>query len=342
MGRLSVVWYGQVLVRETNTIRYLANGVHNAIDGAVGNRYVFRYNYTFNSLVGDHGTEGGLARGARAHEVYRNIFNFSIPGVCGTRSGTSLFHDNSFIGVRSGVPTTCCTLTNFRESYARPDPVWSIADGTSPWDANDTEGNGTFIEGHPPFVFQSGSATVTTPEGRLTDSTKNWTPNQWVGYSVHDLGQATAYGSYITSNTRNTITYQNTTGPKRLIFNIRDRYQIHRVLIMMDQNGRGKTAKIAGNPPHLVSTGQPGWPDSALEPCYSWNNVHTPTGTVMGFSSRGGQPTTKLGIDYFNLGAGYPPNFTPLVVSNYYTAARNGVQYTGPYVYPHPLTSGNP
>jgi hypothetical protein len=61
----------------------------------------------------------------------------------------------------------------------------------------------------------------------------------------------------------------------------------------------------------------------------------------MGYGARRGQPTTKLNVDFFNLGAGFPADSTPSQVSSRYTAALNGVDYVGTFVYPHPLVSGN-
>jgi hypothetical protein len=62
----------------------------------------------------------------------------------------------------------------------------------------------------------------------------------------------------------------------------------------------------------------------------------------MGYGVRRGQPTTKLNVDFFNLGAGFSADSTPSQVSSRYTAALNGVDYVGTFVYPHPLVSGAP
>jgi hypothetical protein len=52
-----------------------------------------------------------------------------------------------------------------------------------------------------------------------------------------------------------------------------------------------------------------------------------------------GTADNKANIDFFNLGAGFPADATPAQVSATYSAALNGVAYTGTFVYPHPLTS---
>ncbi len=278
----------------------------------------------------------------------------------GQRSGTSLWHDNTFLGHNSD-NGSACNLSNYRETPARGIQVpgtFTVADGTCPWDQNDTEGNGTYVEGHPPFLFDSGSPTsgrtISGSTGTFTDSTKNWTTNQWAGYSIKNTNRSSEcylLGSYIISNTSNSITYYyypDRDVRQHLIFNSGDTYEIHRVLVMMDQCGRGRTLDaiytqitngqaIPRNPRCTCAL----WPRSQLEPCYSWNNVYTPTNQVLGFGG-GGQPTTKPGVDYFNLGSGFPADITPPQVSATYTSASNGVDYTGTYVYPYPLLSGRP
>src|SRR4029077_19099038 len=87
---------------------------------------------------------------------------------------------------------------------------------------------------------------------------------------------------------------------------------------------------------------KPFWTHEALEPCYSWNNIHSPSKHVYGFHVNPVQPTTKLGLDYFNLGGGFPLDTTPSNVSSTYVAALNGVDYTGTYSYPHPLVAPPP
>src|SRR5262249_43550541 len=146
-----------------------------------------------------------------------------------------------------------CGLENFREFPARSVTPWGLSDGTSPWDANDTEGNGTFVEGHKPHVFASGTDTSSNQSnGVLHDATKHWIPDQWKGYSVtnyNPIYTSDGIGSYIVSNTENAITYMPYNAPdtpQHMIFNAGDPYKIHRVLVEMDQNGRGKTDLITG------------------------------------------------------------------------------------------------
>jgi hypothetical protein len=128
-----------------------------------------------------------------------------------------------------------------------------------------------------------------------------------------------------------------------LIFNNGDAYEIHRVLIQLDQNGRGKGDLITGRPrPVNTTKGKASWNHAALEPCYSWNNVYTPNGHALGFGAGRAQPTTKVDVDFFNLGAEFPVDSTPSQVSSRYKAALNGVDYTGTFVYPHPLVTAAP
>ena len=121
-----------------------------------------------------------------------------------------------------------------------------------------------------------------------------------------------------------------------LKFNVGDAYQIHRVLTTMDKPGRGKGNQVTGeiNPINSI-TGTPFWTHEALEPCMSWNNVHAPTGPALGYDTHA--ITLQENRDYYNLGIGFPADSTPARVSSIYTAALNGVPYTGTFVYPHPL-----
>jgi hypothetical protein len=349
-------WYGteKFWFIEDNTIIGTATGgrISGTIDTQHGGRWVARHNYFQNAIPSGHGTEGGAHRGQRVNEFYDNTVHWTIPwNGGGQRSGTSLWHDNTFTGVES-TGGRLVALANYRQTPARAFPIWGISDGTSVWDQNDTDGNGHSVEGQPPHLFDSGTATANGrwdgKIGTLIDNTKNWTPNQWVGYSIKNTKPASAsysLGSYIISNTSDTITYCYYGAPDtrgHLVFNAGDTYEIHRVLVMMDQNGRGKGDLVINPNPVNTATGRRSWPHQALEPCYSWNNVHTPTGHSYGFNVAPGQPTTKPGIDFFNLGAGFPIHTTPSEVSSTYTAALNGVAYTGTFVYPHPLVSGAP
>jgi hypothetical protein len=288
-------------------------------------------------------------------EIYDNIFDLRfVNNGIGQRSGTSLIHDNAFIGIEPA-SDQLCSLDNYRETPARngPSQVWGIADGTSPWDQNDNGSGNPVPVGQPGFTFASGSAsggTVSSSTATMTDTTKNWATNQWVGYSITNITCSTCgvapIGSYIVSNTNNTITYDyysatDTAG--HLKFVAGDRYAIHRVLVMMDQHGRGRGDQITGqSQPINSTTGTASWPHQALEPCYSWNNLFTPNGHVLSYRVKLGQPTVKAGIDFFNLGGGFSADITPQAVSSKYTAALNGVQYAGTFTYPHPLVSGAP
>src|SRR4030095_10524361 len=100
-------------------------------------------------------------RGGRAIELYNNDFhltNMNSPG--GVRSGGVLFYNNTwngnaiYGGLALAVFRTKNTWTNQQFTG------WEGASGRSPWDVNDTEGNGTYVEGHAPFQYfpASGSA----------------------------------------------------------------------------------------------------------------------------------------------------------------------------------------
>jgi hypothetical protein len=313
-----------------------------ASDATVGARCVLRHNYWENARPGWHGTEG-VSRGTRAMEVYNNASHWTIAPSASDRSGNALYHDNTWDGHDKDVPVhSTIVLVRAEGAGGIQGGAYGSADGTSPWDRNDTEGTGVYVEGHPPYLFRSGNATTTAAGGTLKDSTANWAANQWVGYSVTNKNpSAGCYlkGSVITANTRTEISYvfypSDDRGP-RLRFNAGDRYEIHRCLTVLDQPGRGKGDLCGGtaDAPINLLTRTPFWTHEPMEPSFSWNNVYTPTNTAWGFGSD--YPQCVAGRDFYNLGKGFPPNSTPSQVSATLTAAVNGVQYNGTYTYPHP------
>jgi hypothetical protein len=317
-------------------------------DATVGARCVIRHNYWENAGPGWHGTEGSL-RGTRAVEVYNNTSHWTIGPSSSHRSGNALYHDNTWDGPDKGNPAHS-NIVLFRAMGASGiyGGVMDSADGTSPWDRNDTEGNGTYVQGHTPYLFASGTVTTTAAGGTLIDSTANWAPNRWVGYSVTNKNPtAPSYlkGSVITENTATQISYiyysAGDRGPA-LVFRAGDAYQIHRCLTVLDQPGRGKGDLCGGTAqdPINLATGTPFWTHELVEPSFSWNNVYTPKNTAWGFGSR--YPQCINGRDFYNLGMGFPHNSTPPQVSAILTAAVNGVPYNGTYTYPHPFTLVRP
>jgi hypothetical protein len=129
----------------------------------------------------------------------------------------------------------------------------------------------------------------------------------------------------ITGNTSNTLTgYYHSGYGGGVTWNAGDQYQIHRVLISLDQPCRGQGDLITGDFDHPINarTGTPAWPQQLLEPAYLWNNVYTPTGTRINLElSIGAFVVLREGRDFYNE--------TPMP------------GYT-PFIYPHPLVTDPP
>src|SRR6266852_2336618 len=126
-------------------------------DDTYGARWVFRYNHSYDAEIQTHGTECCRSRGGRAREVYNNDFHFSrTHGTIGIRSGGLITHDNTWDGA---VPSQGgAAVQNYRSFFKFPGP-WGGATGDNSWDYNATEPDGTHVDGHPPYVFLSGTAT---------------------------------------------------------------------------------------------------------------------------------------------------------------------------------------
>jgi hypothetical protein len=297
---------------EDNVINNLGTAPNGgSIDAFLGGRYVARYNLFLKANLYYHGSDTGsganLARGTRAVEIYNNTFinnSFADPaGEC--RGGTLLWHDNSYNGkYTGGMGPPIYRLAEYAKRS------WLGADGTSPWDVNATDSNGN------PITYETGTHNNgVNGSVNVTDSTKSWRTNQWAGYEVRNTNPNSPYyhgHNYIVANTSSTLTCDSFTGNIPSKWNNSDTYAISKVLIVLDQPGRGQGDLIvAGNPP--------AWPHQALEPLYSWNN--TLNGKNLNWTSNPVTTILKENVDFYNNKS--MPGYTP-------------------YTYPHPLVSGVP
>ena len=266
----------------------------NGVADIGGCRAVCRYNEVYASSIGigiclDHGTDtGGRLRSGRELSVYDNTYNCSNSGGCVTvdggpsRGGTGYLFDNHAVFTNGGFASYWFDLTEYRTVYSAG--TWGSCGGSGPWDKND----GT--------VYYTGTMT-TTGSGVLTmtDTSKNWTTNQFIPagapYSVYDTTQG--FWAEVKSNTSDTITIQGPISESGWTgFNNGDSYQILRATVCLDQPGRG--ADVYPSPLYVsvplsgATPSQTGWDNEALDPIYQWGdtasggNVNTPYATDTG------------------------------------------------------------
>ena len=325
-------WFGTdkfVFVEDT-TIFGNVQGVGGNIDNMGGARFVIRHTYFSQCTVSGHGTESGAQRGNRCAEIYSNIFDWDGAAAAQGRSGTFIWHDNAWPTKMGRNSDNFMSLAVYRENMRAK--YWGFAQGTNPWDQNDTEGDGSFVEGHAPKTFETGTATSDSVKERkgitFGDNSKHWTPGQWKGYSITNVSNPQKYfGMWIVDNTENTITYTNNwasdAGQGQWVkFAVGENYQINRVVRALDQSGAGKgdlLQNVHGDHAINTVTGKISYPHQQQEICYEWNNTHTPTGKPLKFGG-GWNCSTKEGRDYINLGNGRPANAIPDEVKNFYTA----------------------
>ena len=156
----------------------------------------------------------------------------------------------------------------------------------------------------------------------VTDITKNWVPDQWLGdgvsFIIINLSSPVDKNgehaqSYLIGNSSNSLKQGNAANP----FHVGDRYEIWKVKTSLDQPGQGSGILLTGSAPPNVSPVT--WPQRGYprEPCYSWNNIDPTNGRQMDITAQ--EPSIKLGRDYFNRTP--KPGYTP-------------------FVYPHPLVNG--
>jgi hypothetical protein len=280
-------------------------------DGDSGCRFVIRHNHLYNAHIVNHGTEGAL-RGGRAMEIYNNDFHSNIaaenfPG--GSRSGLTLFYNNTWSGTTlvKGFAMACFRTANTWKNQAFKG--WEGASGRSPWDVNDTEGNGTYVEGHAPFQYfpPSGSATAgtgTTTTKIVDSGNPGWATDKWKKlygiYRVED-GYHNQILNTIDGNT-NLVGDTATFAGHSMTWAAGSHYQIYRCLVALDQQGRGQGDLVTGGSGRFVNsvTGTRAWPHQKLDPNYSWNN-HNPSGGPVGFQT--GYPTIHENIEFYNQAA---------------------------------------
>jgi hypothetical protein len=339
-----------------------ANGKHGALDGAGGMRRVVRHCYFRGCVAGLHGTEtGGRQRGSRMVETYLNIFDLrgDIKGVGGTgflhRAGTGLYWGNTFLTDRTF--TRGCQLQAKRQ--LNPFHVWGGANGKNPLDSNDTEGNGTYVAGHPPHLYWSGKASRTADD--IVEQTgAGWRTNQWADFEV--TNNVTGKNSLILSNTSDTLGLARAwsgLGPSH--YSAGDSFVIYRLArASLDQPGMGKGDLLTGNPPTNTR-----WPNQQLEPLYAWLNTNNGASYLKFFTLSVDEPipTIQENRDFYNwdtkfdgsegVGAGPRSDRPSTCVQGvgYWatdektlyvaTAPDTWATYYKPFVYPHPLVQSS-
>ena len=288
------------------------SGRHGNLDGQLGQRKVVRHCYFLGTADSYHGTESGQRnRGSRAVEAYLNTYNspYNDVSIMQLRAGTDLRWGNTILSgtaFRGWQPTI-----NRQRAYFSP---WGASNGANPLDKNDTEGNGTYVPGHSPHLYYSGTITssVLDSQGLPTSITLNGIngTKNWTGYSISDLGTGavdvnnagnnTANCALITSNSGTTLSVseiqnQNSKATSWAAGNSVVIYHLARA--SLDQPGMGKADLIVGNPPTNTQ-----WPNQSVEPLYSWLNTINGSDMLTSYISTlsAPYPTLRENRDYFN------------------------------------------
>lgn len=238
-------------------------------DSFYGGRYGIRECYISNCSIETHGTEsGGVKRGPRWFESYNNtIVATGAPSNPSEythfiRGGSGVIYNNTITGTWPGL----LRMSNYR-SHDDFKP-YGLADGQNVWDNNDAT---DYLTG-----THNGSAGASV----LTDTTKTWTVNQWVGYSIQNVTQsagADRYGGLIASNTATTITVTDgTTHTNIPTWGIGNTYKIRKINQALDQPGTGQSDLLSGGSDTVAPTPTT-WPNQVTEPIYYWSNTGATT-----------------------------------------------------------------
>jgi hypothetical protein len=249
----------------------------------------------------------------------------------------------------------CGVTKNSSTGALKPNYLDKIATTGGPnlngvyYDSNATKTPVT-SSGEPIYNRLVDSSVVFPTDGSLT-------PTDGSAYAIVNLSQSLSQkyqsknftSSYITSVLNShTLEVSNQTGylgvttspsgvnGPNVRFFAGDHYQIRKILVSLDQPGRGKGNVIVGKiPKDTVQTN----PDQDLDPCYAWENRILGTNAIVNIESQ--QPTIMEGRDFYNhsarptgprAGDGERRDGTPIwTVGNPYRE----------YTYPHPLQLSN-
>jgi hypothetical protein len=171
-------WFGtnKFWFIETNTIIRFNVAANSLVDCDHGGRWVARHNYLRNCF--QTVTERKVAR----LEVNEPTSFMITRWICRWYGMAAANDPARACGMtirshwRSQLQLKGLQFSELPPDIARAYPVWGIADGTSVWDQNDTDGNGHYVEGQPPHLFDSGTVTtasvISGTTGTITDSTK--------------------------------------------------------------------------------------------------------------------------------------------------------------------------
>ena len=128
-----------------------------AHDGERAGRTVFRYNTVTNARYGGHGFDSGNCAGILSTEVYNNSFIFNSLGggtnwdyLSGIRSGTSLWHDNTWtIGNNVEVTNKKIMLRDYRAEGITPDSDhYRVCNGSPYMMCSNVDKNWNFLGGN--------------------------------------------------------------------------------------------------------------------------------------------------------------------------------------------------
>jgi len=237
---------GSAIYIENNNFTNSSGVPGKGIDGFGGARWVSRYNVFDRMIDGGQGTDtNGQFAGCRLKDSYNNLFIEHGDPECGHySSGSGVWVSNVIVASATGF-----TCRNNRMAYGG---FFRYANATNAWDLNDAA------------IYSAGTATAGGALS-MTDSTKAWTPNQWIGFSIRNVPSGRC--SVVTGNSATTVNYiASIDSPASdTVFSPGQAYQFRKVTTVLDEVGRGQGA--------LRNAAVPSWPNQVVDPVWQWANT---------------------------------------------------------------------
>lgn len=319
-------WYGAAVLGGSNAI-FIEDCTFDfsypndeGIELYSGANVVARHNSFRNCGMGVHGRDS-TSRSGCVYEFYQNAMTSDLGNIkvciAQLRGGTGVYWGNTMTATGTqAAAINQILLSHYRATYNliyRAD----YNDGHNPTDGNTPEPNGT------------GTHNGSNGAALLSDSTKNWTTDQWshggiagtINRPDYIWNRTSGAGGWVTGNTATSVT-ATLTGGTRTTWSPGDTYVITTGYPGLDQIGRGGPTVLYGT----FST-------QAQMPLYQWGNTFN--GSTVGAFKFVVQFTSGA---YASVVPG-AANFIKEGRDFYNDTMKPGY---AAYTYPHPLISGEP
>ena len=233
----------------------------NSTDQNYGGAIVFRYNSIDNSQNQVHSLQAGDTRGSKRWEFYGNTYTAEVDSQYHwvaqfIRGGTGVSFNNKWSGSYNDGNILLDNVRSENVDWSKDD--CGRCDGSSLWDGNTPVQDYATLD-----VIGLGAHKGSNNAPILTDSSKSWIVNDFVGCWIYNLADGSK--GKITTNTATTVN-ATLSGGSRNNWNINDNYKLSCGYPCRDALGQGQDEFL------WVTPNVPPIPAQSKQPAYIWGN----------------------------------------------------------------------